>query len=97
MKIIWLEKAQRDLSQISSYHEEVATRAVANSILQRIVNSATLLASNPYLGHPSESTEGVHELQVAKLPYCLPYRVVQDRVEILRVFHQARERPEEWG
>ena len=97
MKIVWLPKAQRDLSQISGYLEEEASRAAANRILKRIVHSATLLMHDPWLGHPSESTDGVHELQVAKLPYCLPYRVIEDRVEILRVFHQARERPEEWG
>ena len=97
MKILWLPMAQRDLSQISAYLEEKASRTVANRILKRIVHTATLLMQNPWLGHPSESTDGVHELQVAKLPYCLPYRVVEDRVEILRVFHQARERPEEWG
>ena len=70
--------AEHDLSQIFAYVEEEASRTVANRILKRIVHSATLLMQNPWLGHPSESTDGVHELQVAKLPYCLPGPVIED-------------------
>jgi toxin ParE1/3/4 len=38
----------------------------------------------------------MHELQVARLPYFLPYRVVDDRIEILRIFHESQERPSAW-
>jgi predicted transcriptional regulator len=44
----------------------------------------------------SESTDGIHELQVRRLPYFLPYRVVDDRIEILRIFHESQERPSAW-
>lgn len=65
-------------------------------MVQRIVHSASLLAANPYLGRPSASTEGVLELQVKRLPYLLPYRVKGDRTDILRVFHEAQDRPSGW-
>jgi plasmid stabilization system protein ParE len=65
-------------------------------VLQRIAHSASLLMDNPHLGRPSECTEGVHELQVKQFPYLLPYRVVGDRIEILRVFRESQERPSEW-
>ena len=61
-----------------------------------IARSAPSLIDNPYLGHPSESTDGMHELQVARLPYFLPYRVVDGRIEILRIFHESQERPSAW-
>ena len=31
-----------------------------------------------------------HELVLTKLPYTIAYRIKDDRVEILRVIHQAR-------
>ena len=96
MKIVWLPFAQRDLTSIFEYYESAASKEVANRVLQRIVRNASALADNPYLGHPSASTDGVHEFQVARLPYLLPYRVVDERVEILRVFHESQDRPSTW-
>ena len=92
MKIAWLPFAQRDLSSIFDYYEGVASKEVASRVLQRIIRSASALADNPYLGHPSSSTDGVHELQVPRLPY----RVVGERIEILRVFHESQDRPSAW-
>jgi plasmid stabilization system protein ParE len=96
MRIVWLSFAQRDLLSIFAYYEAVASKEVADRIMRRIIRSASGLIDNPYLGHPSESTDGVHELQVARLPYLLPYRVVDGRVEILRVFHESQDRSSKW-
>jgi toxin ParE1/3/4 len=93
MRIVWLSFAQRDLLSISAYYESAASKDVANRVVRRIVRSATILIENPYLGRPSESADGIHELQVARLPYLLPYRVVDDRIEILRVFLESQDRP----
>ena len=48
------------------------------------------------MGPPSQSTEGVHELDVSRTAYTLPYRVVSDRIEILRVFDNRRKPVENW-
>ena len=96
MRIVWLSFAQRDLLSISAYYESVATKELADRLMQRIVHSASSLITNPYLGRPSESVDGVHELLVPRLPYLLPYRVVDNRIEILRVFHESQDRPSTW-
>ena len=96
MRIVWLALAQRDLFSIDDYYREVANKVVADRVLQTIVHAAELLLDQPFLGHPAESTDGVHELQVPRLPYLLPYRVVADRIEILRVFHEAQDKPTVW-
>ncbi len=96
MKIVWLSFAQRDLASIAAYHEAAANADVARRIVQGVVRGASILLDNPHLGRPSESTDGVHELHVSTLPYLLPYRVVDDRIEILRVFHEAQDRPSTW-
>ena len=92
MKIVWLSFAQRDLLSIFA----VASKDVATRLVQRIVHGASNLIDHPYLGHPSDSTDGVHELGVARLPYVLPYRVVNERIEILRVFHESQDEPSTW-
>ncbi|MBI5003481.1 type II toxin-antitoxin system RelE/ParE family toxin [Candidatus Kaiserbacteria bacterium] len=96
MKIVWLAFAQRDLLSIAEYYQGVAGKEISAHILQVIVHSASLLIHNPHLGSPSGSTDGTHELQVPHLPYLLPYRVIADRIEILRVFHESQDRPSRW-
>ncbi len=96
MKIVWLAYAQRDLVSIAAYYGKNASKEIATHVLQTIVHSASLLADFSALGAPSESTEGVHELHVTRLPYVLPYRVIGGHIEILRVFHESQDRPSEW-
>ena len=97
MRILWLPWSRRDLQSIRRYYTEVASKAVADRRVHTIVHAAERLLDHPFLGHPSERTQGVHELQVAGLPYLLPYRVVADRIEILRVFDESLPRPEKWS
>ena len=73
-----------------------ASKTVADRRVQKIVHAAERLLDHPFLGKPSEPTEGAHELQIAKLPYLLPYRVVGERIEILQVFDESLPRPEGW-
>ncbi len=96
MRILWLPQARHDLKSIRRYYTEVANKAAADHRVQNIVHAAEHLLDHPFLGHPSERAEGVHELQVGKLPYVLPYRVVGDSVEILCVFDESLPRPESW-
>jgi addiction module RelE/StbE family toxin len=93
MKIVWLPFALHDLTSISAYHEANASKDIAHRIIRHIVHGASTLTENPYLGRPSESVNGIHELHVAHVPYLLPYRVTGQQIEILRVFHEAQDRP----
>jgi toxin ParE1/3/4 len=96
MKIVWLPFAQHDLASISAYYEANASREIAHRVIRHIVHSASALIENPHLGRPSESVDGIHELHVAQAPYLLPYRVMGEQIEILRVFHEAQDRPSVW-
>jgi toxin ParE1/3/4 len=96
MRIVWLPFARNDLASIVAYHETAASPDIAARLIQHIVRSASAVADNPYLGRPSASVDGVHELHIPRVPYLLPYRVVDDRIEILRVFHEAQDRPSVW-
>lgn len=55
--------------------------------------SAVAIGDHSDLGRPGRIS-GTRELVVTKFPYILPYRVRNNAVEILRVFHTARKWPE---
>src|SRR4051812_17999264 len=97
MTIVWLPKAVQNLEAIHRYVAAESGPQRANRLIQRIVASAESLERFPYLGRQSESAPDIRELQVARLPYLLPYRIVGDRIEILRVFHEAQDRPDQWS
>jgi plasmid stabilization system protein ParE len=97
MRLLWLPWSRRDLQSIRRYYTEVASKAVADRRVHTIVHAAERLLDHPFLGHPSERTQGVHELQVGGLPHLLAYRVVAYRIEILRVFDESLPRPEKWS
>ena len=55
--------------------------------------STRLLTRHPDLGRPGR-VPGTREPVLPHFPYILPYRVKEQRVEILRVFHASRKWPE---
>ena len=94
MKLVWLPLAIADLTELRRYiadHDPGAAQRVA----VKLRRTAGLLKHHPHLGRPSPVV-GLREISVAGLPYVIPYRVTHDRVEILRVFHTAQERPGQW-
>jgi addiction module RelE/StbE family toxin len=92
VRIEWTEPARRDLREIYLYIAQdnpYAARTLQAQIRERV----TLLQDNPHLGRPGR-IDGTRELVMANNPYILPYRVRQDRIEILAVYHGARKWPE---
>ncbi|MDO8261893.1 MAG: type II toxin-antitoxin system RelE/ParE family toxin [Gallionella sp.] len=92
MPVRWLRKALLNLDQEASYIAQDNPKAAANLVLH-LRDSALLPGDQPNLGRPGR-IPGTRELVVSNLPYILPYRVRNDIVEILRVFHMSRKWPE---
>ena len=65
----------------------------ARSIVFRILAAVDRLAQAPGLGRPGR-VPGTRELLVPSTPYIVPYRVRNNAVDILRVYHHARSWPE---
>ena len=88
MKLRWVRPALEDLREIDNYisadNPDAAKRALA-----RIRAYSWLLVDQPYLGRPGRMP-GTRELIVSKTPFILPYRVMSDEIQILRVIHGAR-------
>jgi toxin ParE1/3/4 len=94
MKIIWSSKAEDDLWDIFSYTLEDSPRAaekVCKIILERIKKLATM----PHLGRPGR-VAGTKELVLVDIPYIIPYRVKQDNLEVLRIYHTSRKLRKKW-
>jgi toxin ParE1/3/4 len=92
MEILWLEDAGNDLREIRRFLEEHASKKVARRIATHIVRAAEDLAEMPNRGRPGR-WPGTRELVITGTPYLAPYRVRGDTIEILRVFHGARQFP----
>jgi plasmid stabilization system protein ParE len=67
--------------------------AAADRFVTRIVEAIETLCDHPHLGRPGR-VAGTRELVIADTPYIVPYRVVDDGVEILAVIHGARRWPD---
>jgi len=87
MQIKWLRSALQDLMELAEYIAQDNPTA-AGEQFQRVERAVQSLRGQPEQGRPS-TVPGLRELVVAKTPFVVPYRVKEDRVEILAVFHGA--------
>jgi toxin ParE1/3/4 len=90
VRVRWLRRALRNLDEEAAYIARDDPQAAAQ-VVERIATSVDLLATQPALGRPGR-VPGTRELIVPGTPYIVPYRVRDDTVEILRVFHGASRR-----
>ena len=94
MKIKWVQLALTDLDEAAAFISQDNPQA-AKRIVKRIWDAARLLSEQPNAGRPGR-VYGTRELVIADTPFILPYRVVQNTVQILRVLHGARNWPEQF-
>lgn len=92
MKIKWTGDAISDLIEIRRYIAQDSPRA-ANAVAMHIKRTVQLLSDQPNIGKLGR-TNGTREIVISGLPYIIPYRVKNNVVQILRVFHGARLWPE---
>jgi toxin ParE1/3/4 len=63
-------------------------------VVQRIKASVVRLTRFPSSGRTGQVT-GTMELVITRLPYIVVYRLSNETVEILRMFHTSQETPEQ--
>jgi toxin ParE1/3/4 len=92
MRVKWLRAARANLVAVSEYiardNSDAAARTVAT-----IVKAVETPEHFPALGQPGRIS-GTRELVVAGTPYIVPYRIRDDVVQLIRVFHAARKWPD---
>ncbi|MDD1966814.1 type II toxin-antitoxin system RelE/ParE family toxin [Pseudomonas putida] len=90
MQVEWLEKALKNLEDESDYLALESPQA-ADDFSDAIFASVDRLAIFPALGRVGR-VKNTREWVVPDWPYLIPYRVHNNRLQILGVFH-TRQRP----
>lgn len=91
MKIYWTRLALRDLDRARDYIAAANPRAARDTI-ERIDKALTALTAYPEMGRPGR-LKGTRELVVVGTPFIIPYRLRDDRIELLGLIHTARRWP----
>ncbi len=94
MKVILLPFAKNDLEEIRSYLKKESPQA-SKVVGGKIRKSLLLLSENPYIGTIKDD-ENILEWHIPGIPYSLPYRIVNNQIQVLRVFHEAQNKPSKW-
>lgn len=88
-QISWTGPALADLRAIEAWLDEGANPEVAARILSAISRRAKFLEDFPHGGCPSPS--GMRVLLVFDTPYLILYRIIDQRVQVLRVHHERED------
>jgi toxin ParE1/3/4 len=91
LNIRWLDRAVIDLEDAFEFILYVDPSAAAAEV-DRVLKSVERLKDNPAMGKAGRIPK-TRELAVSGTPYFIIYRVKNDRLEILRIFHGARRPP----
>lgn len=89
MKIVFLPSAAQDIAWFRYYYRSVFSAGDENA-RNNLKALQKLLASNPYMGSPVPSHDGVRELRVNRTPFTLIYRVTEVRIEVLRLWDERQ-------
>jgi len=88
LKLRWTRPALADLVEAQNYIAR-DNPAAAEAVAQRVWDAAKRLCDNPEIGRQGH-VQGTREWPVNQTPYLIVYRVKDDAVEILRVWHGRR-------
>lgn len=92
MQVKWLRRVLRNLEEEAAHLARDNPQAAA-ALVSQADESTRLLARHPDMGRPGR-VPGTRELVLPHFSYIIPYRVREQRVEILRVLHTSRKWPQ---
>lgn len=93
MEVVWLPQVLENLQEIKKYIEAESPQP-AKIVADQIKKTVSFLQENPHIGKPS-LVGGFREIQVSKLPFVIPYKVIDNTIIIVRVFH-TKQKPVGW-
>ena len=92
MRVRWTEPAAKALEEIQGHIARDNPRA-AYEVAQRIRVTTEFLEEHPKIGRWGRVAD-TFELVIPGIPYIVPYRIRNQEVQILSVFHTSRKWPE---
>ncbi len=90
MRIRWTPAAAADLRQIGDYLREKHP-GYRQPTLRKIYATIGSLKQWPHRGRAGRE-EGTRELPFPPLPYVAVYRLTENAIEVLRIYHGAQNR-----
>jgi toxin ParE1/3/4 len=90
MRIRWTPSAADDLERIYNYLAEHEPQWARSTVIE-IRDAIRSLKQFPNQGR-SGRQEGTRELLHDRLPFIIAYRVTEDAIGILRIWHAAQDR-----
>lgn len=90
MRLRWTPAAAEDLEHIKDYLSEHHPQFAQSTIVE-LYESIRALKTSPRLGRVGRE-EGTRELVLTRLPYIVAYRIREQAVEVLHIFHGAQNR-----
>ena len=93
MRLIWLERARRELGEAYAWIEPDDPQA-ARKVVERIIQAVERLQDFPQAGRNGRIA-GTRELVVMRTPYIVAYQIDGNDIEILTVMHSRRLWPDQ--
>jgi plasmid stabilization system protein ParE len=94
MRVRWLRKAIANLDTEAEYIA-AENRIAAVEMFVYVKAKIDALGDFPATGRPGR-VPNTRELVIDRYPYIVPYRVIGDELQLLRVFHTRRKPPKSW-
>ncbi|MGO9264404.1 MAG: type II toxin-antitoxin system RelE/ParE family toxin [Candidatus Binataceae bacterium] len=91
MRIRWTPAAAADLQHISDYLKDHHPHYRLPTI-RKLYEAIRSLKDLPHRGRPGRE-EGTREILFPPLPYVAVYRVKEQTIEVVRIYHPAQDRP----
>jgi plasmid stabilization system protein ParE len=90
MKVVYLETARDDILWFREYYESAFSSGQANARAQ-LLRTEALIVEFPKIGHSVDHAHEVFEYHIPKTPFSMIYRIVQNEIQILRLYDQRSE------
>ena len=87
MKLVFLPSTRSDLLWMRTYYVHIFPDG-AKRAADQYRRICGIISENPFVGRPVEEIEGVREFSIPLTPFSFVYRIVKDRIEVLRVWDQ---------
>lgn len=91
MNLVFLPSTRSDLSWMRTCYTSVFP-AGAKRAAEHFRMTCSVIRENPLVGHPVEDMPGVHEFAIQRTPFSIIYRVIDNRIEVLRIWDQRGDR-----
>jgi toxin ParE1/3/4 len=91
MRIRWTPAAAADLERIGNYLKDRYPH-YRHPTMRNLYQTIRSLTDSPHRGRIGRE-EGTRELLFPPMPYIAVYRVREQSIEVLRIYHAAQDRP----